>query len=195
MSIDITSVNNGDTYIRQDVPSDNQGTNTTMSLQWYQPFIATNHCLIQFLLPSTNLGNITQIRLFLYNTGGNAGGADADLYTCNAFTESTVTFSSAPATITLVSSIDASSTTAGWRYWVVLGASATNSQNSLTWGNSQAFRIRFTAESGATKGYFFNTKEYITDTTLRPYLEITYSGVNSSNKIIKLQAVNRASTY
>lgn len=195
--VDNTAVNFGDTYIRQDVPNDNQGSNTGLSVQWYQPFLATNHNLFQFRLPPTDKGPISEIRLYLWSNGGGSGGADCDLYTCNTFTESTVTWNLAPAIGTNVDSINNSSPTpVGWRYWVIRGPGATNSQNSLTWGMTAAFRLRFTTESGATKNFGWNSKENA-DVNTRPFISVIYTPtkvVNSRTKLTNFSP-KRASRY
>lgn len=192
-SPDVTATNIGDTYIRQDVPGDNQGTNTGLSLQWYQPFLATNHNLFGFTLPSTVRGTIYEIRLYLYHNGGASGGADADLYTTTSFTESTVTWTTAPAIGTNVDSINDGSNTEGWRYWVIRGAGATNSQNSVTWGSTVYYRMRFTTESGATKNFSWRSKEHATVNT-RPYIAIYYTNTKGKRTQTNF-ALTRASSY
>lgn len=172
MAINTSSVNNGDTYVREDLKNSNQGSADGTSVQWYQPFLATNHTLIQFTLPSSNLGTINGIRLYLYNNGG-SGGSDLNAYANNStFTESTVTWNTAPTySTTIIDSIDASSTSAGWRYWQLQGTGATNPL-SKTWGDTISLRLRFGTQSGATKSYHFKTKE---SSSNQPYLEIDYT--------------------
>lgn len=195
--VDLSAVNLGDTYIRQDVSNDIQGTNPSLSLQWYLPFLATNHNLFQFSLPRTDRGPISEIRLYLWSGGGGSGGADADLYTCNTFVESTVTWNLAPAIITNVDSInDSSPTPIGWRYWVIRGPGATNSQNNLTWGMTAAFRLRFTTESGATKNFGWNSKEN-SDVNTRPFISVSYTPtkvINSQSKLTNFSP-KRSSRY
>ncbi|NTW34133.1 MAG: hypothetical protein HGB12_16200 [Bacteroidetes bacterium] len=173
------SVNIGDCYIRQDVPSgsySNTGSSEGFSIQWYQPWMATNHGLVQFTLPSGSY-TITKISLFLYAGGTSGTFTDCNIYKSNStFDEGSVNWSSAPSYDgTVISSVSSlpSGTTEGWREFVLRGDGATNSLNSLTWGSTAMLHIRFAAESGATKSFWFYSKENA-NTSLRPYIQITY---------------------
>lgn len=185
MATDITSTNGGDTYIRQDVPADIQGSNTGMSCQWYQPFVATNHSLLQFTLPATNLGTITGIKLFLYSTGGTGDVTDLTVYeSSTTFNEGTICWNNQPSLLNgnPIATIQPVAITAGWYSWQLQGSGA-GSVNPLskTWGNAINLHLKFATESGATKNHFFNTKENASN---KPYLEITYTSGSSSSVFI-----------
>jgi len=137
-----------------------------------------------FTLPILD-GTIDQVNLFLYNH------TTLQNHTINVhestkdFTESATwntyngtnnwTTAGGDYSATIIDSVNM--TNAVTNYWVEFGIIGTSSVNSLTknWGDKIYLILKHSTEGGVYQYSFFRSKEYVTDTSKRPYIEIIYT--------------------
>jgi len=174
MAINTTSTNNKDTWIDEETPSATHGSDTQMLVT--ESYNTERYSLISFTLPS-DLGTISKISLKLYDTGnGNPRVLECYQSANTTWSEATANWTSDNGNIS--GSVIHSATcpsSAEWMTWDIRGGSATNPLTSLTWGNTVSFTLKTaTLGNAGWLGGQFYTKEYTTDTTKQPYLEITY---------------------
>jgi hypothetical protein len=170
-----------DTWLDGETPSATNGSSTSLiAALSYSSF---RHVMIEFDMPGTDLGTITDINLMLYNVGGYDPGLVCDMYRTNntTWSASTATYTSDNTNYT-GSVIDSKTGTgaAGWTVWHVMGSNAINSY-SRTWGDNVSLMIRATGTNNAFwKGFNFASNEYAVDTTKRPYLSVIYTTTGGS---------------
>lgn len=163
-----------DTYLQKASPTENQGTNTDMWCHYVSASIL-NNCILRFFIPDLGDSSISAIHLFLYANGGvGDGDFSAHKMTQPAWVESEATWNiyatsnnwataggdydvSALSTVTAPAS--------GWTDFNITGSATTSS----TTVNIAVIK------SNTTYGYTPFASVENTTTTIRPYVDITYT--------------------
>lgn len=185
---DTTSTNNKDTNIRQEGATNNYGTDTFLTFGRYDPG-QTHNALLNFTLAS-GTGTVTGVSINLYrldalgwSSNANSATFDAHEITQTAWTETGATWNKYDGTnnwssaggdfsATIIDTAGAA-TNLTWLTLILMGTGSTNPLT-LTWSNAINILIR-EATGSNSRALGTPSREYITDTTKRPYVEITYT--------------------
>lgn len=188
LAVDTASVNNKDTNIREEVATTNYGTNTFLTLGKYDAG-QTHNALLNFTL-SAGTGTVTDVKLNLYrldslgwSQNGNSAAFNAHSITQAGWTETGATWNKYDGTTnwavaggdyngTIIDN-GAATSDATWMTLVLMGTGATNPLT-LTWGSVIDIFIK-DSTGVVNRALGTPSKEYTTDTSKRPYIEITYS--------------------
>jgi hypothetical protein len=180
MAVDITSVNNKDSYIDgySGYVNNNYGSNTIITIYNYAGW-QIQHSLLNFTLPMLS-GTITDITLNMYSDtvrSYNDPAIYVNAHLNNSdWTEGTLTWNNAPTYNATVIGQTPFKQVAGWYVIPLMGSGALNPL-SLNWGDSVNLRLKASVENSSYKAQAtWYSKEYTTDPSKRPYLEITYDG-------------------
>jgi hypothetical protein len=197
MATNTSSTNNKDTDIRSGAPTNNRGTAVEFATGYHSSQGAMRG-LLAFSLPADPGGTtITKISCFLYQIAAAVPTGQIDMHRMTRdFVEGQATWN--------IYSTGNSWTTAGGDYdatildsntdlsdntryeFVIRGTGATNSYDSLTWGDTIGLLFKKNTESGASVYADFASKEATTAGN-RPYLEITYTeGATGDSKMLLL---------
>jgi len=188
---DTTSTNSGDSDCREGSPTVNRSTAVEFATGYHTS--GTNlkmRGFIQWTLPSGS-GTISDVVMWLYNTVGTQTLAQVNMHQLTrTFVESQVTWNvystgnnwttaGGDYGATIVDS-NTGNTNFTWYSFGVMGSAATN-PITLTWSDTVGFLLKAATESG--NNYNDWASKEATNTSLRPYLEITYSTVvaNTTN--------------
>jgi hypothetical protein len=183
-----------------------QNTNFSTETDIQAGSYATNnltHLLIKWTMPS-GTGTITDVKLCLYKSGLHATAnrplglhkikrTDANIsqMTWNIYKTST-NWQTAGATgaddyeSTVISSTNVNVSNNSWVTLGVMGPTATNSLT-LDWSDVVMLMLKPTTTGNDSDLAQYRSKEYTTDTTKRPYLEITYTeAATDTSKFLQL---------
>ena len=179
---DTSSTNNADTFVRQQTPTTNLGTNTVVTI--YNASGLRYNAFFRFTM-SAGSGSISDVKLYLYNVElGASLSADVQEMTTTDWVENQATYniyktgsnwttSGGDFSATIIDTTAVTSTSA-WYNWVLMGTGATNPLT-LDWSDVINIALRVIAGDTSGSQYAnFATKEYATS-GFRPYLEITYT--------------------
>jgi len=184
---DTTSTNAADTSILKDYPTYNGGSDTYGRAQRYSDgnFIRS---LMRWTTPAS-LGTITAIKLYVWAHDIETTAKDVSIYNClrTDWVESEATWNiyktgnnwttagcSGAGTDYDSTAIDVIATPASAQ-WVNFALYGTGADAPITPGWSTTYNFMLRSPEDATGGFAFFFKEYTTDTSKRPYLEITYT--------------------
>jgi len=208
---DTSSTNNKDTWIRDDFPDTNNGTDTRIRAGVSETLVILR-TLIHFTL-SSGSGDISDVKLFLNMetnyTGGTGGYINVHELTQTAWTEDGATWNkydgvnnwTTPggdydATIIDQLFFDNADPTDIYYSWVLMGTGADNPLT-LNWGDNIHLLLKVDDETRASApDIAFKSKENASD---NPYLEITYAPplieVTCSDTISLTDAVTKTTNY
>ena len=188
--LDTSSTNNKDTWLEAYAPTENKGNNTTLCVSNYGDEISKpDRIIINATLPVKSGYSIDKIRLALYKYSStvfptfylNAHVLNRTDWvetqaTWNIYkTGSNWTTAGGDYNATVIDSIPHNTAINNWDYWTLQGTGADNPLTK-TWGDDLNILIKVDSENRtfySNNCYF--SKNYTTDTTKRPYIEITYS--------------------
>lgn len=153
-----------DTYVNQNAPTTNFGTQTSISVRSLNAN-RNRRGLVRFNLPAIPAGcSVTSARLRLFATAADAGRTLQALRVNASWAETTVTWNTQPATTGAAATV-ASAT--GWREWTV-----TTHVTAMYAGANNGFLVRDAAESNGTQvTSTFNSREAGSNT---PQLVVTF---------------------
>ena len=184
-----------DAFIRQDIPTlplGQTGEAGSMSVQYYQPFLATNRSVMKFTLPPSGK-DIIKISVMVYVTGASTSGQPINCHQLSTtdFMEMGVCWNSrfrannwttaggdfTLATINGTKTDSAIASALGWQEFVVYGTGAVNNITLPAYGSTIGFIFKAingtepTPTAGATCNMGMLSSQY-EDPNFRPYLAI-----------------------
>lgn len=191
-----TNVTTGyvDTMLDSANPTTNFGTGTNLDTYGAQNLTS----ILNFTLPSGS-GTITQIKLFLYKTNryNATAGYTHDVYqllrndwvetqatwnifkTANNWTTAGALGVGTDYNSTLIDSVASNTPASAWDSWIITGTGGAGTPISFTWGDIVNIKMRGNTNS-ANINSRYASREHGT-TSIRPYLEITYTPVGGTN--------------
>jgi hypothetical protein len=163
-----------DSYVDQDLPTNNYGTVTTMQVRSYNVGPNNRRSFVQFdvsSIPAVAIINTATMRLYLDTAPAASRSYDAHRVTAS-WVETTINWSNQPATVAGATSTQATGTASGvWLSWDVksdVAAFVLGTYSNFGW------RIKDQVEdSGTNYQSYFRTREY-TGATYDPQLVVTY---------------------
>lgn len=166
-----------DTQVKSTAPTTNYGSDTALRIIQGGEFIPRYSVYIKFNISSIPLGQtIDNATLYLYAYAV----YDANLnilikqVSNQTWTEETITYNDKPSTGSIINETYVNTYN---QWWSWSGTPWVSNQYGL--GNSNISFYLYN-DTNVLTGYYFYSKEYATDTTLRPYLNITYSAAGDT---------------
>jgi hypothetical protein len=191
--INTSSTNNKDSWTDAYYPTYNMGTETYLYLEnWGTGTSYPRRAYIYFTMPSAPASSttITSIKLFLYkNTNYISSGSyyyEIHELTRDDWSESYITWNRYKSgtswttaggdySATVIDKISHATASGNWDNWVIYGTGADNPLVK-TWGDKINLILKIDSEDKTDNSSCrYVSKEYTSDTTKRPYIEITYS--------------------
>jgi hypothetical protein len=168
----------GDARVAAAASSTNFGTETTVYTQAC-PVGGGDAQRGYFMFNLTSIpadATITNANLSLYVEGTSGSVYSWSVFnTSGTWKESTLTWTNAPAAVTVQGGAFTTSGSKIWSSWNVTNATNTWWIQSANPTKNVSFQVRYTTEGGTCASETYTSKENTTDTTKRPQLNITYT--------------------